>query len=98
MFENDITDPDWRYGDVWDFESVYPGAQSTAVKYTSPTDEYPTTTFKNVQITPFMTPDSSWDAISYYIGGAQTRIYAQQQVIYDGYMWGGDSPLSWMMS
>lgn len=94
MFQNDIcTD----YGDVYAFEDLYPHIEPSRIEYTSPTDEYPTVTCP-AKITPFMSPDSSWDAIYHYISNAEKRVHAQQQVINDGYMLGDDSPLSWMIS
>ena len=87
VFDNDYST---EYGDVKDFDVVYPNANSITPTYTSHVeadfDSY------NASITPVLSNDNSYDAIEYLIDRAEDRIYSQQQNL-NSYSFSDDSPI-----
>ena len=82
VFQNDY-DP--TYGDVISFEDRLPGTKAATLTYEKPTNKYDTKTYTTT-VTPVMSPDSSWDAMIYYIDSATTRVYTEQQSITTSYL------------
>ncbi|MBR4202101.1 MAG: lamin tail domain-containing protein [Candidatus Methanomethylophilaceae archaeon] len=80
-----LNDCDMSYGDVADFDEVTPGLNPKELSYTAPTETYPVKTYKT-SISPGLSPDSSYEAEIYYISGAQTRIYSEQQSLTAEYL------------
>ncbi len=77
-------DSDMSYGDVVDFDEVTSGLKPATLTYTSPTDTYPVKTY-STQITPGLSPDSSYDAEVYYMSNATDRIFSEQQSLTASY-------------
>ncbi len=77
IFSNDI---DMGYGDVRKFVDAYPNARAAGnLVYSSPEGEY-CEAFQ-ASVLPFLSPDGSFEAESYYMGISVERVYSQQQSI-----------------
>ncbi len=86
IFDNDRS---LEYGDVQKLEDEYPGLLTldiTSVDFTykPATDTYSGTKY-NATVTPVLSNDTAYEALLYYIGDADERIYAQQQSLGSGY-------------
>ena len=96
VFRNDCTT---EYGDVVPFAAVYEGNE---IKYDAPAPVesdlgmYDTVTF-SASVTPVLSPDSSWDALEWFISNSKEYLYVEQMdlkselsVTY------GETPIAWM--
>ncbi|MBR2255651.1 MAG: lamin tail domain-containing protein [Candidatus Methanomethylophilaceae archaeon] len=95
VFVNDSSD---RYDDVRTFDEFMPYAASASIgSYESPDT---TTVFPSykAQVTPFLSPDNSYAAQSYYISNADERVYVQQQSLGSSYQNLSDSSPVMMLS
>jgi len=93
VFQNDA---DMSYGDVVRFEDAAVGLKPVELSYTAPADTYPVRTYRT-EITPGLSPDSSYDAELFYISGACGRIYSEQQSLTLTYLdYKVESPLKYL--
>jgi len=81
VFEND-KDP--RYGDVKSFPEVITKATAKSLTYKEP-QQMDLKSYR-ATVTPAISPDSSFDAIQYYISNASSRIYGENQSLQDDYL------------
>lgn len=92
VFENDR---DMRYGDVKDFDALYPTAKPVStVTYVAPTDIGTVFQTYAATVTPVLSCDNSYDALEYYVTNAKTRAYSQQQSLSGAYESPEKGPLS----
>lgn len=87
IFDNDSN---MEFGDVRDFETVYPNAKATVPEYEAP--EYAEFESFTAKVAPVMSNDNSYDAIEYLITSSTCRIYSQQQNL-NSYSFSEDSPI-----
>jgi hypothetical protein len=73
-----LNDSSRDYGDVALFTDIVHGVTPTVLTYTSPKYRDPIPQY-DVTVTPLLSPDSSWDATTYYVSNATSRVYSQQQ-------------------
>lgn len=91
IFDNDAST---EYGDVFEFNDVFPRTELLEIHYTPSTDSYPLETFTTA-VTPILSPDNSWDATIYYIDNAKNRVGVEMLTITEEYFdEGWESPLS----
>jgi len=91
-----LSDCDKTYGDVQDFIDAAPYSGSKTLTYVPPTGSLALESF-NGKVTPVLSPDSSFDALKYYITSSTTRVYAEQMDFSAQYMdLGEGSPLGFM--
>ena len=86
------------YGDVKNLADVFPNAVA-ADDYDFVEPENATfTSYQNVSVVPVLSNDNSYEALEYYFGLAEERLYAQQQSLSSSYMdfYDGRSPVSLM--
>ncbi len=77
VFRNDSS---LAYGDVKRFSDAYPNARAAgALSYTSPTGSYGKT--YQTTVVPFLSPDGSLRAETYYMDRTTARLYSEQQSI-----------------
>ncbi len=81
VFDNDYS---MEYGDVKEFDEVYPNARSTTLTYV-PADDAEFRSY-STQVTPVLSLDNSYRAMEYYMANAKERIYAEQQSLGSSYM------------
>lgn len=91
IFMNDFST---EYGDVIDFDEKYPEANTYTLGDYKPVESASFPSYQ-AEVTPVMSPDSSADAIEYYISEADERVYVEQQSFtYD--IMADDSPIRYM--
>lgn len=82
-----IFDSDWNteFGDTKPFDEMerYSNARPATLEY----DPADSATFRSYQasITPFMSPDNSFEATEHYISDARERVYSEQQSLSEEY-------------
>ena len=91
----DVFENDWSmdYGDVKPLLDVYDNLNTGEVYYKTPSDtgDFPSYSAK---ATPVLSCDNSYNALMYYAGTAEERLYSEQQSFSDGFNdFDEDSPI-----
>ena len=94
VFENDF---DTSYGDTVDFLEKYPNSKPASLTYTSPSQSGEFNTYR-AEVVPILSPDSSYDAMEYYISSCTERAYSQNQSLTSYYANLGESSPVIMMA
>ncbi|MBR4226404.1 MAG: lamin tail domain-containing protein [Candidatus Methanomethylophilaceae archaeon] len=93
VFRNDSS---MAYGDVKRFSAEYPNARSAgSLRYVPPTGSCGS--LHHADVVPFLSPDGSFDAESYYMGLSRERLYSEQQSIGASYRDADEGTPLWCM-
>lgn len=92
VFDNDMNP---LYGDIRGFSDVYTNVTASNLYYESPVGNHTFTSYE-AQVAPMLSPDNSYDTVTYYIQNATERVYSEQQDLGPTYEPWKDSPLNEM--
>lgn len=93
VFENDCTT---KYGDVTPFSDINTTKYNVQAPVLKDLGTYETQTY-SAKVTPVLSPDSSWNAVKWFIENSEDYLYVEQMDLNDALsQTTGDTTISWM--